>query len=77
MPIAAQPDYDYQSPRLLHALEAGRDGDLAPTRQLDWRCDLFSLAAMLWRYLPDLERRRRPRLDRGRATPAHARSCAA
>ena len=26
-----------------------------PTRQLDWRCDLFSLAAMLWRYLPEPE----------------------
>jgi hypothetical protein len=55
LPIAQQADYEYQSPRLLSALEAGRHGDLAPTRQLDWRCDLFSLAAMLWRYLPDLE----------------------
>ena len=55
LPIAQQADYDYQSPRLLRALEAGRHGDLAPTRQLDWRCDLFSLAAMLWRYLPELE----------------------
>ena len=58
LPIAQQADYEYQSPRLLSALEAGRRGDLAPTRQLDWRCDLFSLAAMLWRYL------------RGPATPA-------
>jgi len=55
LPIAEQADYEYQSPRLLRALEAGRAGDLAPTRQLDWRCDLFSLAAMLWRYLPELE----------------------
>ncbi len=55
LPIAQQADYEYQSPRLLHALEAGRHGDLGPTRQLDWRCDLFSLAAMLWRYLPELE----------------------
>ena len=53
LPIARQADYDYQSPRLLQALEAGRGGDLAPTRQLDWRCDMFSLAAMLRRYLPD------------------------
>ena len=55
LPIAEQADYEYQSPRLLRALEAGRHGDLAPTRQLDWRCDLYSLAAMLWRYLPELE----------------------
>jgi len=55
LPIAQQFDYEYQSPRLLRALDAGRCGDLAPTRQLDWRCDLFSLAAMLWRYLPELE----------------------
>jgi hypothetical protein len=53
LPIATQRDYAYQSPRLLRALEAGRDGDLAPTRQLDWRCDFFSLAAMLRRYLPE------------------------
>ena len=26
-----------------------------PTRALDWRCDFFSLAAMLWRYLPELD----------------------
>jgi hypothetical protein len=55
LPIAQQADYEYQSPRLLGALAAGRHGDLAPTRELDWRCDLFSLAAMLWRYLPELE----------------------
>ena len=52
LPIGHQADYAYQSPRLLRALEAGRRGDLAPTRQLDWRCDIFSLAAMLQRYLP-------------------------
>ncbi|HEY3635943.1 MAG TPA: hypothetical protein VGK95_12905 [Caldimonas sp.] len=55
LPIAPQLDYEYQSPRLLRALDAGHFGDLGPTRQLDWRCDLFSLAAMLWRYLPELE----------------------
>ncbi|MEO7338645.1 MAG: hypothetical protein ABIV63_18885, partial [Caldimonas sp.] len=56
LPIARQFEYDYQSPRLLHALEAGGRGDLAPTRELDWRCDLFSLAAMLRRVLPDRTR---------------------
>jgi len=54
LPIGHQADYDYQSPRLLRALEAGRDGDLQPTRDLDWRCDIFSLAAMLGRMLPTL-----------------------
>ena len=53
LPIGHQVDHGYQSPRLLHALEAGRRGDLGPTRQLDWRCDIYSLAAMLRRYLPD------------------------
>ncbi|MGZ5131917.1 MAG: hypothetical protein ACXWJ1_11400 [Caldimonas sp.] len=52
LPIARQTEYDYQSPRLLEALEEGSRGNLWPTRQLDWRCDLFSLAAMLRRYLP-------------------------
>jgi len=56
LPIARQPDYPYQSPRLLHALEAGARGDLGPTQRLDWRCDLYSLAAMLRRHLPDPER---------------------
>ena len=68
LPIAAQLDYDYQSPRLLHALDAGRQGDLAPTRQLDWRCDMFSLAAMLWRYLPELD----GAADRAWTRPRHA-----
>ena len=31
----------------------GHDGDLRTTRELDWRCDIYSLAAMLKRYLPD------------------------
>jgi hypothetical protein len=53
LPIGWQTDYDYQSPRLLNALEAGRRGDLQPTRELDWRCDMYSLAAMLKRYLPE------------------------
>ncbi|HZQ63278.1 MAG TPA: hypothetical protein VFC24_18110, partial [Casimicrobiaceae bacterium] len=55
LPIGWQKDYDYQSPRLLRALEAGAGGDLRPTQELDWRCDLYSLAAMLRRYLPDDE----------------------
>ncbi|HSV20035.1 MAG TPA: hypothetical protein VLR71_16595 [Casimicrobiaceae bacterium] len=53
LPIGWQKDYDYQSPRLLRALDAGRAGDMRPTQQLDWRCDFYSLAAMLRRYLPD------------------------
>jgi hypothetical protein len=56
LPIGWQQDYDYQSPRLLHALEAGRAGDLQPTESLDWRCDMYSLAAMLKRYLPSEQR---------------------
>ena len=53
LPIGWQREYDYQSPRLLKALEEGRNGDLQLTRQLDWRCDMYSLAAMLKRYLPE------------------------
>jgi hypothetical protein len=53
LPLARQPDYDYQSPRLLAALQAARSGDLRPTRELDWRCDFYSLAALMARYLPD------------------------
>jgi hypothetical protein len=53
LPIGWQRDYDYQSPRLLAALEAGRGGELRLTRELDWRCDMYSLAAMLKRYLPE------------------------
>ncbi len=55
LPLLREPDYEYQSPRLLHALEEGRRGSLAATRALDWRCDFYSLAAMLWRYLPDVD----------------------
>src|SRR5258706_1214129 len=54
LPIGHEAGYHYQSPRLVRALEAGRQGDLQPTRELDWRCDIFSLAAMLDRYLPAL-----------------------
>ncbi len=53
LPLLKQPAYEYQSPRLLHALETGRRGSLEATRALDWRCDFFSLAAMLWRFLPE------------------------
>jgi hypothetical protein len=56
LPIGWQKDYDYQSPRLLAALEAGRNGELQLTRELDWRCDMYSLAAMLKRYLPEESR---------------------
>jgi serine/threonine protein kinase len=56
LPIGWQQDYDYQSPRLLRALESGRAGDLQPTEALDWRCDMYSLAAMLKRYLPGEQR---------------------
>jgi len=52
LPIGWQREYDYQSPRLIEALAAGHEGDLRKTRQLDWRCDFYSLAAMLKRYLP-------------------------
>ncbi|MEO6364341.1 MAG: hypothetical protein ABIO71_14015, partial [Caldimonas sp.] len=55
LPLDRQPHYEYQSERLLQALVEGRRGNPAATRSLDWRCDLFSLAAMLWRYLPELE----------------------
>ena len=72
LPIAAQPDYEYQSPRLLQALEVGRSGDLGMTRHLDWRCDFFSLAAMLWRYLPELEYA----TDRAWTTARHAKASA-
>ena len=65
LPIGWQQDYDYQSPRLLHALEAGRAGDLRPTENLDWRCDMYSLAAMLKRYLPGAQRLCQPELACG------------
>ena len=63
LPIGWQKDYDYQSPRLLKALDAGRNGDLQPTKELDWRCDLYSLAAMLKRYLPERGAGRRRGMD--------------
>jgi hypothetical protein len=72
LPIARQPDFDYQSPRLLHALEAGARGDLLPTRRLDWRCDLYSLAAMLRRCLPDPEHAPRDGWNALRQTQARA-----
>jgi hypothetical protein len=53
LPLGWQKEYDYQSPRLLAALEAGRNDELRLTRELDWRCDMYSLAAMLKRHLPD------------------------
>ena len=53
LPLGWQKEYDYQSPRLLAALEAGRNGDLQLTRELDWRCDMYSLSAMLKRHLPE------------------------
>ena len=65
LPIGWQQDYDYQSPRLLHALEAGRAGDLRPTENLDWRCDMYSLAAMLKRDLPGEQRLCQPELACG------------
>ena len=57
LPLGRHTRYDYQSPRLLDALGAGRRGLMDPTRDLDWRCDFFSLAAMLWLYLPEFEER--------------------
>ena len=65
LPIGWQQEYDYQSPRLLHALEAGRGGDLRPTENLDWRCNMYSLAAMLKRYLPGERRLCPPELAFG------------
>src|SRR6185369_1668901 len=55
LPLAREPGFEYQSPRLLEALDEGRRGELRPTRELDWRCDFFSLAAMLWRMLPEID----------------------
>ena len=55
LPIGWQRRFPYQSPRLLQALAAGHNGDLEPTRQLDWRCDMYSLAALLNCLLPGLQ----------------------
>ena len=52
LPLGPRTTYPYQSPRLLEALAACRKGDLRPTRALDWRCDLYSVGAMLRLYLP-------------------------
>jgi hypothetical protein len=68
VPVAREPGYEYQSPRLVQALEEGRRGNLVPTLELDWRCDMFSLAAMLWRYLPELD----DAAGTGWTTPRHA-----
>ena len=72
LPIARQTEFDYQSPRLLAALEEGSRGNLWPTRLLDWRCDLFSLAAMLRRYLPEPEQADACGWDAGRRSQARA-----
>jgi hypothetical protein len=55
LPVGTQVEYPYQSPRLLRALAAGRLGNLRRTQVLDWRCDLYSLGAMLRTYLPAAE----------------------
>ena len=72
LPLARHPKLDYQSPRLLEALAAGRSGDLGPTLSLDWRCDFFALAALLWRYLPEPERAARHGWDAERHALAAA-----
>lgn len=48
-------DRAHASPRLLEALDAAGRGDAGAMHQLDWRCDLFSLAVMLRRCLPGPE----------------------
>jgi hypothetical protein len=50
-----------QSPRLARALDAARAGDSSALRALDWRCDLFAVAAVLRRHLLETE----PRSDAG------------
>jgi hypothetical protein len=51
LPIARSASYSYQSPRLRIALLAARKNDLRPMSLLDWRCDMYSLAAMLAHHL--------------------------
>jgi serine/threonine protein kinase len=51
LPIGWQKDYDYQSPRLLKALDADHKGDLQPTR-ISTGAAICTVAAMLKRYLP-------------------------
>ncbi|MDQ6629586.1 MAG: hypothetical protein M3Z29_14265, partial [Pseudomonadota bacterium] len=72
LPLALQPDYEYQSPRLLEFCEHGRHDDPAALQHLDWRCDFFSLAAMLWHYLPEAEHDS----GRGWTAPRHAHATA-
>ena len=49
-PISRPATYPSHSPRLLQAQAAARTGDLRAMQALDWRCDMFSLAAMLRHY---------------------------
>jgi hypothetical protein len=55
LPLAREAGFEYQSPRLLEALDEGRRGELRPILELDWRCDFFALGAMLWRMLPEID----------------------
>jgi hypothetical protein len=50
-PASRRTEIDCRSPRLLEARAAARRGDLRPMYALDWRCDMWSLAAMLRHYL--------------------------
>ena len=52
LPVAPQHAYAHQSPRLVDALAAARQGEWTPMNALDWRCDLYSVAAMLRHYMP-------------------------
>ena len=51
-PASASAAQAWQSPRLVQALADARAGDLRAMHALDWRCDLFGMAALLRRYLP-------------------------
>ena len=50
-PASGRAEYPYRSPRLQEARARARAGDTGPMYALDWRCDMFSLAAMLRQYL--------------------------
>lgn len=57
MPLPVNPDADpqqfrYLSQQFRHALREGLKGNLAPTRRLDFRADLYSLGVMLSALLP-------------------------
>lgn len=52
LPLVAETGKRYQSRRFLQALDPARSGDLGPLNALDWRCDLYSLSAMLRLYRP-------------------------